>query len=151
MWRFLCVAAVAVGVSFAADANPKHRSTRKFWLASVAALAGASVLDAHSSWGKRELNPLLRGSDGRFGARGLAIKSSLTGGCVLLQWLLLRRDGEGEKAAAVINSAIAAGLTAAAIRNLRINAPLAEPGTDRAPLQAAPPVRGALLLQTGAR
>jgi hypothetical protein len=64
---------------------------RPGWKASVAAVVVASVVDVHSSWGKQEANPVLASGDGRFGARGVAIKSLITGGALGAQWLLLRK------------------------------------------------------------
>ena len=45
------------------------RRWKKAWIASWVAFAAVNLLDAHSSASRRELNPLLRNSDGTFSAR----------------------------------------------------------------------------------
>jgi hypothetical protein len=82
------------------------------WAASVGVLVAASVVDAHSSWGKPEANRLLANGQGRFGGRGVALKGLLTGAAVGLQWVMVRKGPEGGKkaarVAAVSNFAMAA-------------------------------------------
>lgn len=58
-----------------------------FW--SQVALGGASTLDVASSWGARELNPVL--GQGRFGARQAAISASMTVGVVLVSNMVVRK------------------------------------------------------------
>ncbi len=99
-----------------AEAKP-----RKFkWWLSVAAVVAASAFDAGTSWGRPEMNPLLRGADGRFAFRGLTIKMSIAGGVAAAQHFALRREPRAESACIATNSAIAGVFTAAAVRNLRI-------------------------------
>jgi len=127
--RIVALATLAASLSFAGGGFvrstapvelPSH-SSRKLWWSSVAALAAVSVLDARSSWGKRELNPLLQGPAGRFSARSVEIKTSLVGAGVVFQWLALRHKHHSslEKPLSMVNFA-AAGLTAgAAVHNMR--------------------------------
>lgn len=61
------------------------------WKASIAVLGTATLVDAQSSWGRRELNPVLSGSGGRFGAQGVSIKAGIAAGAVLGQYFTLRR------------------------------------------------------------
>ena len=49
------------------DKPRKQKRWKKAWIASWVAFAAVNLLDAHSSIGKRELNPLLSNSQGRFG------------------------------------------------------------------------------------
>lgn len=63
----------------------------KAHLADTAIHLGATSLDAASSWGRVELNPVLRSSDGRFGARGLGIKLGIFAGVELVKWRLSKR------------------------------------------------------------
>jgi len=90
---------------------------KKRWWASIAALAAASVLDAHSSWGRRELNPMLRGPDGRFGYNGVILKSSILGASCAFQWVLVNREPRLAGTLAGVNSGLAAWSTTAALRN----------------------------------
>ena len=79
-----------------------------------------NLLDAHSSAGRRELNPLLRGSDGTFSARkALLIKSAFGGGFFAAQWWLARKNPEANhsKAFSIATGAAATGLGVVAARN----------------------------------
>jgi hypothetical protein len=91
----------------------------RLWKASLAALAVAAVADVVTSYGKRELNPALRSPDGRFGRRGLAIKSLVTGSALAGQWFLVRRAPESGRYAALANFGIAGVFSAAAVHNAR--------------------------------
>lgn len=93
-----------------------HKPNR-MWKTSLAVMAAASAADLLTSIGKRELNPVLRGSDGRFGARGAAFKSALTGGAMLGQFLLIRKNPNAAPYAAISNFGMAGVFTSAAIHN----------------------------------
>jgi hypothetical protein len=103
---------------------------RRMWKASVAALAGASAVDAASSWGGHELNPLLRGTNGNFGGRAVAIKAGLAGGILVGQYFALRHTARGGETGGpggntyatfgVVNFAAAAVLGGVAARNYGI-------------------------------
>jgi hypothetical protein len=85
----------------------------------MAALAAASALDMHSSWGKRELNPLLRGPGGRFDTRGVAIKSSIVGTACGFEWLLMRKEPRLGSTFVGVNLGLAAWTGGVAVRNMR--------------------------------
>jgi hypothetical protein len=51
-----------------------HATGENLWRVSVVTLAAANVMDAHSSWGKHELNPNLSANNGRFGREGALLK-----------------------------------------------------------------------------
>ena len=94
-----------------------HKPNR-LWKTSLAVMAAASAADLLSSLGKRELNPLLRGSDGRFGTRGIAFKAGLTGGAMLSQILLVRKSSYATPYATVANFGMTGLFTSATIHNL---------------------------------
>ena len=102
---------------FGAAAAPAETRRGRVWRISVGLLAGAVAADAHSSWGRIEVNPLLRGPDGRFAARGAAVKGSLLGATVLTQYLLLRRAPKAEPYAAAAKFAVASALAGVAAHN----------------------------------
>lgn len=80
---------------------------------SVAALIGAHSADVATSWGRRELNPVL---GERFGWRGLTIKAATTGGLLYAQ----RRTGPRyRKIWTITNYVSAAVITTVAVRNHR--------------------------------
>ena len=123
--KLVALATLAASLSFAAgglvQSTPTNKPpSKKLWWASVAALAGASVLDTRSSWGRRELNPLLQGPNGRFGARSVEIKSVIVGVGLAFQWVALRHHNQKlEKPLSIANLAAAGLTTGAAVHNLR--------------------------------
>ncbi len=100
------------------------RRWKKAWIASWVAFAAVNLLDAHSSAGRRELNPLLRNSDGTFSARKAAlIKSALGGGFFAVQWWIARKNPHTNhyKAFTMATGAAAAGLGVVAARNYGVS------------------------------
>jgi len=94
-----------------------HRPHR-MWKASLAVMAAASAADLLTSMGKRERNPLLQSAAGRFRARGMAIKSAITGGASASQMFLLRKNPEATPYAAAANFALSGLFTSVAVHNL---------------------------------
>ena len=120
------LAAVLWICSAAASTAPGQELERprwnKKWIVSAVALVAANVLDAHSSLGRMEANPLMRDAQGRFSAgRAVAMKTAATGGMLVLQAYVLRRrpDLKLEGSCTVLNFASAGALAGAAARNLR--------------------------------
>ncbi len=118
----LCFAGLTLLCASLLPCAAQERPSR-FWRFSVAVLGAATVADVHSSWGKHELNPLLRNGRNRFGAQGLAVKAGVTGGAVLAQALLFRRKPASLRGAAIGNTIVAGALTAIAIRNHHLPPP----------------------------
>lgn len=94
----------------------------KLWIVSSLALLAATSLDAGSSWGKYEANPLLRSSDGRFGARGVSIKFAMAGAALAPQFLL-HRNHTATRLFTVVNFAQAGMYSGIAIHNFGIPSP----------------------------
>jgi len=84
---------------------------------SVAVLLSGAAADAASSWGRPELNPVLRDARGRFGTRGLVVKVSVTGGIAAVAHLVSRRH---PRAASAVNFAVGSAWHGAAARNRRL-------------------------------
>ena len=96
------------------------RRWKKAWIASWVAFAAVNLLDAHSSVGRRELNPLLRNSDGAFSTRKAALlKSAVGGGFFAVQWWIARKNPHTNhyKAFAIATGSAATGLGVVAARN----------------------------------
>lgn len=108
------------------EAPPERPGAKpaRLWKASIAVLVASAVADAASSWNKRELNPMLAGRDRRFGARGLAIKSLITGSAIGGQWLLVRGNRSAAKPAAIANFGMSGIFAAAAVHNVGNKAPV---------------------------
>lgn len=98
----------------------------KVWIASTVALLAATSLDAASSWGKYEGNPLLRSSNGTFGAQGVSLKFAIAG-AMLAPQLLFRKNHRATKFFTIANFAQAGMFTGVAIHNFGIPRP-AQPG-----------------------
>ena len=102
--------------------TPHDRIVRKVWIGSMLAMAGASGLDAATSWGKLEGNGFLASGNGTFGARGLSIKAAMAA-AVLLPQALLRNHKELRVKFAVANLVEAGIFTGVSIHNLGVSAP----------------------------
>lgn len=111
------ILAVALACHLAAAADVHRQADKKWWWLSVAALGAATAADVRTSWGRPELNPMLSGPDGRFGARGVAVKLSISGVNCGLQWLLLRKRPDLGRAAAGVNASLAAWNVGVVARN----------------------------------
>ncbi len=118
--RTLLVCLLAAVIAHAQTRRP----WKKTWIVSVGALIAVNVLDARSSVGRYETNPLLRNSQGMSNTgRTVMIKSAASGGMIVLQMVLHRRMPEQslEKPSAVVNFTAAAAVGATAFRNTRIH------------------------------
>jgi hypothetical protein len=83
-----------------------------------AAVTVAQMLDVHSSLGRREGNPLLRGPNGRFDAgRGLGVKLGILSGMLAAQELRPNSYWNW------VNLTYAGASTAIAVRNYRLSKP----------------------------
>ncbi len=106
--------------SIAAPEEGRHDTfINRLWIASLFAAGAGTSLDAASSWGKREGNPLLASSNGAFGAKGLGIKMSVAA-AVLIPQICLRKHKEMKGIFATGNFAEAAIFSGAAVHNLQI-------------------------------
>lgn len=99
-----------------------HAEQRKLWRWSAVALAAATAADSHSSYGMRELNPLLRGSGKRFDAGSAALKAGAVGAFLLGQRLFHRGRPGQMKSWAALNFSMAATTGAFAAHNYAVRA-----------------------------
>jgi hypothetical protein len=104
------------------EEKPQQTQTSKLWVASSVALIAGTSFDAASSWGKYEANPLLRSSDGRFGSKGLMIKSAVAGGSLVPQ-ILLRKRRKMQRMFTIANFALAGWYTGVGIHNIGVPQP----------------------------
>ena len=61
------------------------------WKRSLLPLVATQGMDVASSYGMRELNPLLAGADGRFGAKAATIKAGTTAAVVGVEYLIVKK------------------------------------------------------------
>jgi hypothetical protein len=69
-----------------------HRAFMRSWERSLIPLVASQSLDAASSYGYRELNPLLADPNGAFGARATTLKFSVVFALVGVEYLLVRKN-----------------------------------------------------------
>jgi hypothetical protein len=98
---------------------------RTMWKTSLAAFAVADAIDIHSSWGKRELNPVLANASGRFSTQGALVKIGLHSGVVGIEYLLTRGHSSSHPARlrrvlAIVNFGAAGATAAIAAHNYTI-------------------------------
>lgn len=110
----------APAVYRSASEPAKFSTSKKVWLVSVLALAAASAVDLHSSWGGLEANRTLAGPDGRFGVKGAALKVSFASALVGVQWLAGRKHPGTYKAGALVNFVMSGVYGGVAARNYGI-------------------------------
>lgn len=87
------------------------------WRDSVVTLSAATVTDMISSRNCQELNPIL--GRGLFGPRQIAIKSGITGGLILGEYLWLRHHPRDARIITAVNFSASGVTFGVAIRNWR--------------------------------
>jgi hypothetical protein len=114
------ISAPKVSIAYVAE---QRTSVNRLWVASLFAVAAASGMDAATSWGKYEGNSLLASSDGRFGAKGVAIKAGLGAAALIPQIFFMRNHKQLRSRLAITNFAEAAVFSGIAVHNMGITAP----------------------------
>jgi hypothetical protein len=97
--RFFAILLMSAFAASAADLPATHQSVDdtaravgfRSWKISLAPLVASQALDATSSYGMRELNPLLVSSNGGFEMKATSIKLGVTGAVVGVEYLIVRR------------------------------------------------------------
>ncbi len=85
------------------------------WKLSLVPVFASQALDVASSYGMRELNPMLAPSDGRFGAKGAGIKLGANAGLLGAEYLIVRKYPRSARVFTRINwsvSIVTAGFAA---------------------------------------
>ncbi len=95
-------------------------SWNRRWKISLAPMLASQALDAASSYGLRERNSLLAGSDGRFGMQAVAIKFGVTAGILGLEYLVVRKFPRSAKLFTIVNWTAAGATTGLAVHNYRL-------------------------------
>jgi hypothetical protein len=90
------------------------------WKWSLAPVLASQALDATSSYGMRELNPILGGSDGRFGMQSVSIKLGVTGALLGAEYLIVRAHPRAARMFTKLNWAAAMVTFGVAVHNYSI-------------------------------
>ena len=92
------------------------------YLASLLLVAGGNGMDIASSYGKRELNPLLQGADGRFDMSSVGRKMAMVSAMELPQLFVVRRSPRRMKMFTLANFALSGVLMGISAHNFGISA-----------------------------
>src|SRR6266581_8845725 len=76
---------------------------RKQWAISLAPLLVSQSLDAASSYGMRELNPLLASPDGGFGMKATSMKFGVIGALTGVEYVLVKKYPRSAKFFTIVN------------------------------------------------
>ncbi|MEQ1884621.1 MAG: hypothetical protein ABL967_06125 [Bryobacteraceae bacterium] len=101
--------------TFDADARWHKR-----WAMSLAPLTISHALDASSSYGMRELNPLLASPNGSFGMKATSIKFGAMAGLMGVEYLLVKKYPRSAKFFTILNWTTAGATTGLAVHNYRL-------------------------------
>ena len=93
---------------------------KRRWVVSLAPLVASQVLDAHSSWGHRELNPLLADASGGFGMKAAGIKFGTVAAVVGVEYVLVKKYPRTAKFFSIVNVASAGVTSSLAIHNYNL-------------------------------
>lgn len=102
------------------ERGAEYRPPLAAWKWSLAPLAASQGLDIASSYGMRELNPLLAGSRGEFGMKAAAIKAGMTAAFVGVEYLIVKAHPRAAKIFTKMNWSGAALTTGFAAHNFAI-------------------------------
>lgn len=92
----------------------------KSWSISLAPLIASQALDVSSSYGMRELNPLLASPNGGFEGKGAAIKLGFTGVAVGAEYLIVRKYPRSARVISKLNWTTGIVTTGFAVHNYAI-------------------------------
>jgi hypothetical protein len=90
------------------------------WKISLAPLVASQALDITSSYGMRELNPLLAGPQGQFGAQSAVLKLGVTAGLIGVEYLIIKAHPASARVFTKLNWGAAALTTGFAVHNFSI-------------------------------
>ncbi|HTB15134.1 MAG TPA: hypothetical protein VK752_26365 [Bryobacteraceae bacterium] len=126
--RVFAALLISVAAARGADLPAAHESLDEMaraaglrsWKISIAPLVTSQTLDAASSYGMRELNPLLASSNGGFEMKAAAIKLGATGVLVGVEYLVVRKYPRSARAISKLNWTTGIITTGFAVHNFAI-------------------------------
>jgi hypothetical protein len=126
--RFFVTVLISTITACAADLPVAHESVDdtaraaalRSWKISLAPLVASQALDASSSYGMRELNPLLTSANGGFEVKGAMIKLGFTGAAVGAEYLIVRKYPRTARIISKLNWTCGIVTTGFAIHNYTI-------------------------------
>ncbi|HEY4363723.1 MAG TPA: hypothetical protein VGN17_22340 [Bryobacteraceae bacterium] len=97
-----------------------YQKSYRAWQLSLIGVAGSQAMDMYSSYGLRELNPALAGSNQKFGNQSALIKLGVAGAMVGAEYLIVRKHPGATKLLWKLNLASAAITGATAAHNFSV-------------------------------
>lgn len=97
-----------------------QHSAMKAWEISLVPLVSSQALDAASSYGMRELNPLLASSNGGFEMKATSIKLGVTAAIVGVEYLIVRKYPRSTRVISKLNWTSGIVTTGFAVHNFAI-------------------------------
>jgi hypothetical protein len=94
--------------------------TTRSWKISLIPLVASQGLDASSSWGMRELNPVLADRNGAFSGKAAGVKFGAVGAFIGIEYLVIRKYPRSARVFAKMNWAGAILTTGFAVHNYSI-------------------------------
>jgi hypothetical protein len=91
------------------------------WAISLAPLFASQALDAASSYGMRELNPLLASPNGSFGTKATGIKFGVIGTLACAEYFLVRKYPRSAKIFTIVNWTTTGATTGLVVHNYRLH------------------------------
>ncbi len=110
---------IPLAVESAVRRSPDETSLNR-WKLSVVPVFASQALDVTSSYGMRELNPMLASSDGSFGAKGAGIKLGATAGLLGVEYFIVRKYPRSVHVFTKINWSVSIVTTGFAAHNYAI-------------------------------
>ena len=117
MQRLAAMLAIGAGLAHAGDTEVDRDALKRAWERSLIPLVASQAVDAASSYGYRELNPILAGPNGEFGAKATTMKFAVVGALVLGEYLLVRKSPKVAGIFQKLNWASSAVTTGLAVHN----------------------------------
>jgi hypothetical protein len=90
------------------------------WKISLVPVVASQSLDIASSYGMRELNPMLAGPDGHFGAKAVTIKLGATAAIIGVEYLIVKKWPGSARVLSKVNWGTSALTTGFAVHNFAI-------------------------------
>jgi len=98
-------------------------AAKRLYVGSMLSAIGTNALDIYSSYGKRELNPMLQASNGTFNSRSVLTKAGMVSALEVPQIFLMRHSARRMRLFAVANFAMSAALAGMSAHNFAVPGP----------------------------
>ena|ERR1700683_137223 len=120
LFAFVSMVPLALAGEVTSDTPTPQVPLSASWKWSLAPLVASQALDISSSYGMRELNPLLADRQGQFGAQSAVLKVGVTAGLIGVEYLIVKAHPASARMFTKLNWGAAALTTGFAVHNFAI-------------------------------